>query len=157
MIGRGEQVMNFSTDSLKSLLCTARRYMMMARDEDQGKLFAGYKIGRSGDRRPIELSANAGDIVEYVDGRRGGGGSRADREVAHYPYHLINAIEFLEEDGGMAINIYNRKRVYIIPDREAFLKDAMNKAKLCAVALSKKKKGASLANVLVGARTTPHA
>lgn len=71
IIRRGEQVMNFSTDSLKSLLCTARRYMMMARDEDKGKLFAGYKIGRSGDRRPIELSANAGDIVEYVDGRSG--------------------------------------------------------------------------------------
>lgn len=35
--------------------------------------------------------------------------------MAHYPYHLINAIEFLEEEGGMAINIYNRKRVYIIP------------------------------------------
>ena len=60
--------MNFSTDSLQSLLCTARRYMMTAREKDQGKVFSGYKIGRSGDRKPIELSANAGDIVEYIDG-----------------------------------------------------------------------------------------
>lgn len=60
--------MNFSTDSLQSLLCTARRYMKMARGEDTGKMFSGYKIGRSGDKRVIELSANAGDIVEYIDG-----------------------------------------------------------------------------------------
>ena len=65
---RGEQVMNFSTDSLQALLCTARKWMMMAREEDQGKLYSGFKIGRSGDHRPIELSANAGDIVEYIDG-----------------------------------------------------------------------------------------
>ena len=71
--------------------------------------------------------------------------------------NLINAIEFLEEEGGMAINIYNRKRVYIIPDRESFLKDATNKAKLCAVTLAKKKKGASLANVLVEERTSGEA
>lgn len=77
--------------------------------------------------------------------------------MAHYPYHLINAIEFLEEEGGMAINIYNRKRVYIIPDRDSFLKDATNKAKLCAVTLAKKKKGASLANVLVEERTSGEA
>ena len=65
---RGEQIMNFSTDSLHSHLCTARRYMMMARGEDTGKMFSGYKIGRSGDKKVIELSANAGDIVEYIDG-----------------------------------------------------------------------------------------
>lgn len=61
--------MNFSTDGLQALLCTARRWMMMAREKDRGKLFSGFKIGRSGDRKPIELSANAGDIVEYIDGR----------------------------------------------------------------------------------------
>lgn len=60
--------MNFSTDSLQALLCTARRYMMVARGEDEGKMYAGYKIGRTGDRKTIELSANAGDIVEYIDG-----------------------------------------------------------------------------------------
>lgn len=65
---RGEQVMNFSTDSLQSLLCTARRYMAEAKGDNEGKMFSGYKIGRSGDKRVIELSANAGDIVEYVDG-----------------------------------------------------------------------------------------
>lgn len=148
--------MNFSTDSLKSLLCTARRYMMIAREEDRGKVFAGYKIGRSGDRKPVELSANAGDIVEYVDGSSVLRRSFPDREVAHYPYNLVNTIEFLEEDGGMAISIYNRKRVYILPDRESFLKDAINKAKQCAVPLSKKKKGGCLASVLVGARPGPH-
>lgn len=42
--------------------------MMMARGEDTGKMFSGYKIGRSGDKKVIELSANAGDIVEYIDG-----------------------------------------------------------------------------------------
>lgn len=68
---RGEQVMNFSTDSLQALLCTARKYMMTARGEDTGKMFTGYKIGRTGDRKVVELSANAGDIVEYIDGRIG--------------------------------------------------------------------------------------
>lgn len=42
--------------------------MMMARGEDTGKMFSGYKIGRSGDKKVIELSANTGDIVEYIDG-----------------------------------------------------------------------------------------
>lgn len=60
--------MNFSTDNLRSLLCTARSYMMKARGEDTGKLYGGYKVGRSGDRKAIEISANAGDIVEYIDG-----------------------------------------------------------------------------------------
>ena len=69
MISRGEQVMNFSTDNLSSLLCTARSYMMQARGEDTGRLYAGYKIGRSGDRKSIEVSANAGEIVEYIDGK----------------------------------------------------------------------------------------
>ena len=61
--------MNFTTDNLQSLLCTARSYMMKAKGEDTGKLFAGYKVGRSGDRKAIELSANAGDVTEYIDGR----------------------------------------------------------------------------------------
>ena len=69
MISRGEQVMNFSCDNLCSLLCTARSYMMQARGEDTGRLYAGYKIGRSGDRKSIEVSANAGEIVEYIDGK----------------------------------------------------------------------------------------
>lgn len=68
LLNRGEQVMNFSTDNLRSLLCTARSYMMKARGEDTGKLYGGYKVGRSGDRKAIEISANAGDIVEYIDG-----------------------------------------------------------------------------------------
>lgn len=49
----------------------------------------------------------------------------------------------------MIINIYNRKRVYILPDREAFYKDAASKAKQCAVALDRKKKGGILVSVLV--------
>ena len=42
--------------------------MAEAKGDNEGKMFSGYKIGRSGDKRVIELSANAGDIVEYVDG-----------------------------------------------------------------------------------------
>ena len=41
--------------------------MAEAKGDNEGKMFSGYKIGRSGDKRVIELSANAGDIVEYVD------------------------------------------------------------------------------------------
>ena len=141
--------MNFSTDSLQSLLCTARRYMKMARGEDTGKMFSGYKIGRSGDKKVIELSANAGDIVEYIDGNNYILLWDPDREVAHYPYYLIKSIDYLEEAGGMIINIYNRKRVYILPDRDAFYKDAASKAKQCAVALDRKKKGGILVSVLV--------
>ena len=54
----------------------------------------------------------------------------------------------MEEDGAMTIKIYDRKRVYILPDREAFYKDIVNKAKLCAVTISKKKKGNTLASVM---------
>ena len=72
-----------------------------------------------------------------------------DREVAHYPYYLIKSIGYLEESGGMTIDIFNRKRVYIIPDRDAFFKDAAAKAKQCAVALDRKKKGGNRASVLV--------
>lgn len=57
----------------------------------------------------------------------------------------------------MAISIYNRKRVYILPDRQSFLKEAMNNAKLCGVTLSKKKKGATLADVLVSVDGMSHA
>ena len=32
----------------------------------------------------------------------------------------------MEEDGAMTIKIYDRKRVYILPDREAFYKDIVN-------------------------------
>ena len=49
----------------------------------------------------------------------------------------------------MTINIYNRKRVYILPDRDSFYKEASGRAKLCAVALERKKKGGNLASVLV--------
>lgn len=48
----------------------------------------------------------------------------------------------------MTINIHNRKRVFILPDRDAFYKDASNKAQLCAVTLERKKKGGNLAAVL---------
>ena len=72
-----------------------------------------------------------------------------DREVAHYPYHLIKSICYLEEEGGMTIEIYNRKRVYILPDREAFYKNANSKAKMCAVNIPCKKKGGNLESVLV--------
>lgn len=71
-----------------------------------------------------------------------------DREVAHYPYYLIQSIEYLEEDGGLTIKIYDRKRVYILPDRDSFFKDVSNKAKLCGVTISKKKKGSNLAGVI---------
>ena len=112
----------------------------MARGEDQGKLFSGYKIGRSGDRRPIDLSANAGDIVEYIDGRLAVRVWWVDREVAHYPYYLITSIDYLDEEGGLTITIYNRKRVYILPDREAFVKEASNKAKLCTATTNTKER-----------------
>ena len=72
-----------------------------------------------------------------------------DREVAHYPYCLIKSIGFLEESGGMTIDIFNRKRVFILPDRDVFYKDAAAKAKQCAVVLDRKKKGGNLASVLV--------
>lgn len=72
-----------------------------------------------------------------------------DREVAHYPYCLIKSIGFLEESGGMTIDIFNRKRVFILPDRDVFFKDAAAKAKQCAVVLDRKKKGGNLASVLV--------
>lgn len=49
----------------------------------------------------------------------------------------------------MTISIYNRKRVYILPDRDSFYKEASGRAKLCAVALERKKKGGNLASVLV--------
>lgn len=49
----------------------------------------------------------------------------------------------------MTISIYNRKRVYVLPDRDSFYKEASGRAKLCAVALERKKKGGNLASVLV--------
>ena len=70
--------------------------------------------------------------------------------MAHYPYHLITSIDYLEEEGGLTITIYNRKRVYILPDRESFFKEANNKAKLCGITINRKKKGGNLASALVG-------
>lgn len=49
----------------------------------------------------------------------------------------------------MTISIYNRKRVFILPDRESFYKEAAGRAKLCTVTLERKKKGGNLASVLV--------
>ena len=72
--------------------------------------------------------------------------------MAHYPYHLITSIDYLEEEGGLTITIYNRKRVYILPDRESFFKETNNKAKLCGITINRKKKGGNLASALVGVR-----
>lgn len=63
---------------------------------------------------------------------------------------MISAIDYLEEDGGLTVTIYNRKRVYILPDRESFFKEANNKAKLCGIVINRKKKGGNLESVLVG-------
>lgn len=62
---------------------------------------------------------------------------------------MITSIDYLDEEGGLTITIYNRKRVYILPDREAFVKEASNKAKLCGIVLNRKKKGGNLASALV--------
>ena len=49
----------------------------------------------------------------------------------------------------MTISLYNRKRVFFLPERESFYKEAASRAKLCAVTLERKKKGGNLASVLV--------
>ena len=76
--------------------------------------------------------------------------------MARYPYYLIKSIDFLEEVGAMTISIYNRKRVFILPDRDAFYKEAAGRAKLCAVTLERKKKGGNLAAVLVSEFCASH-
>lgn len=60
--------MEFSTDNLDELMCTARTYMMQAKNKDDGEIYRGYKYGRTGDMKDSALSANAGDIVEYIEG-----------------------------------------------------------------------------------------
>lgn len=62
------QEMEFSTDNLDELMCTARTYMMQAKNKDDGEIYRGYKYGRTGDMKDSALSANAGDIVEYIEG-----------------------------------------------------------------------------------------
>ena len=74
---------------------------------------------------------------------------KVEREVARYPYYRIKSIDSLDEAGGMTINIYNRKRVFILPDRDAFIKDVTKKASMCEVNINRKKKGGNLASVLV--------
>ncbi|KAK8790027.1 hypothetical protein WA158_006807 [Blastocystis sp. Blastoise] len=123
--GKSSQEMEFSTDNLADFMCCARTYMMQARNEDTGSLYNGYKVGRTGDKKDSTLSANAGDIVEYVE----------DREAARYPYCCVEYIDTLDVDGGLLIHARGRHRVFILNDRKHFLNEIKDKAKLCGITL----------------------
>ena len=71
-----------------------------------------------------------------------------DRVAARYPYSCIDYIDYLEEQGGLAIYARKRYRVFTLLDRDAFVKDVKEKAKRCGITIEKRSK-LSLAKVLV--------